>query len=163
VIISAIVAVAQNGVIGRENDLPWRLPNDLRHFKEVTLGHHIILGRKNFDSIGRALPGRTSLVLSRNPKLEIPGCIVMPNLAEALNFARIAGESEAFIIGGAEIYKLALPQIDKLYLTEVLADVKGDVYFPDYDRKQWKVISNEFQDADEKNEYPHRFLVLERL
>jgi len=129
-IVSIIAAVAANGVIGRGGDLPWRLPDDLRFFKRVTMGHHLVMGRKTWASIGRPLPGRTFVVLSRDPALAIPGVRVVHDLTDALAVARAAGESEAFVIGGAEVFERALPLADRLYLTRVHADVEGDVRSP---------------------------------
>jgi dihydrofolate reductase len=128
--VSIVVAVAANGVIGRDGGLPWRLPADLRFFKRVTMGHHLIMGRKTWASIGRPLPGRTMVVLTRDPSAAFPGAAVAHALPEALALARAAGDSEACVIGGAEVFAHALPLADRLYLTRVHADVEGDVYFP---------------------------------
>jgi dihydrofolate reductase len=150
--ISLIAAVAANGVIGRNNSLPWRLRDDMRFFQEKTLGHHVIMGRKQYASMGRALPRRHNLVISRNPNFGAE-CPVLTSLEQALEQARSAGESEAFIIGGAEIYALALPLADTFYRTRVLADVSGDVFFPRFDEAEWSVTSEREQAADERNEY----------
>jgi dihydrofolate reductase len=150
--ISLIAAVAANGVIGRNNSLPWRLRDDMRFFQEKTLGHHVIMGRKQYASMGRALPRRHNLVISRNPNFGAE-CPVLTSLEQALEQARSAGESEAFIIGGAEIYALALPLADTFYRTRVLADVSGDVFFPRFDEAEWSVASEREQAADERNEY----------
>ncbi|MEM6298886.1 MAG: dihydrofolate reductase, partial [Bacteroidota bacterium] len=136
--ISLIVAQSQNRVIGRDNDLPWRLPTDLKRFKRLTLNHFILMGRKTFDSIGKPLPKRTSVVISRNPDLKIEGAVVENSLEAALQRAREAGEEEVFIIGGAEIFKLALPLADTLYLTQVEAEVEGDVLFPELNPANWE-------------------------
>jgi len=136
-IVSAIVAMANDQVIGKDNDLPWYLPADLKHFKKVTSGHHIIMGRKCFESIGKPLPKRTNIILSRNPYYVASNCIVTHDLQLALEIAYDNKEdeafNEAFIIGGGEIYKAALPQLDRLYITEVQVEVKGEnlVYFPE--------------------------------
>ncbi len=151
--ISLIAAVAQNGVIGKENALPWRLRDDLRFFVQKTLGHHVIMGRKQYASMGRALPRRPNLVISRNPEFQAD-CPVLGRLEQALARARDAGESEAFIIGGAEIYALALPLADTFYRTRVLADVPGDVFFPPFDEREWDVSVVQEQAADERNEHP---------
>jgi dihydrofolate reductase len=150
--ISLIAAVAANGVIGRNNSLPWRLRDDMRFFQEKTLGHHVIMGRKQYASMGRALPRRHNLVISRNPNFGAE-CPVLTSLERALEQARSAGESEAFIIGGAEIYALALPLADTFYRTRVLADVSGDVFFPRFDEAEWSVTPEREQAADERNEY----------
>jgi len=151
--ISLIAAVAQNGVIGRNNELPWRLRDDLRFFAQKTTGHHVILGRKNHASIGRCLPRRPNLVISRDPSYRAD-CPVVPSLEQALRLALAAGESEAFVIGGAQIYALALPLAHTFYRTRVLADVPGDVFFPAFDESQWLVHEDSAHAADERNEYP---------
>lgn len=161
-IISAIVAVSENNVIGKDNNLPWRLSNDLKYFKKTTQGHTIVLGRKNYDSIGRPLPNRTNIVITRQSDLEIEGCIVMPSLESAIEYAKANGEDELFIIGGAQIYTLAMPLIDKLYLTKVHADVEGDVMFPEMG-DGLKEVSCEKHLADEKNEFDHSFVVYEKI
>src|SRR5690606_4360756 len=125
-----VVAVAKSGVIGRAGGLPWRLPEDLRHFKATTMGHHVIVGRKTWDSIGRALPGRTWIVVTRDPAYTAEGATVVHSLDEALDRARTAGEDEAMIAGGGELYRLALPRADRIWLTRVDAEVEGDVTFP---------------------------------
>ena len=130
-IISAIVAVARNGIIGKDNNLPWRLPADLQYFRKVTTGHTIILGRKNYQSIGKPLPNRTNIVLSRDPQFSAEGCTVLASLEAAIEIARQANESECFIVGGADIYRQAMPIIQRLYLTRIEADFAGDVVMPD--------------------------------
>ncbi len=159
--ISCIVAASKNGVIGKNGTLPWRLSSDLKRFKAITTGHHIILGRKNYEDIGRALPNRVNLVLSRKENLEIPGCFVFKNLKSAFEFAEAAGESECFIIGGAEIYREALPFCTKLYLTEVEADIEGDTFLPPLGGG-WNLQSEETFPADEKNEFLTKFQIFER-
>jgi dihydrofolate reductase len=150
--ISLIAAVAANGVIGRDNGLPWRLRDDLRFFAHKTQGHHVIMGRKNYLSIGHSLPRRPNLVISRNPDFSAD-CPVVSSLERALELARNAGESEAFIIGGAEIYALALPVADTFYRTRVLAEVPGDVFFPPFDPGAWEVQLESEHPADERNEF----------
>lgn len=166
---SIVVAVARNGVIGRDGGLPWRLPADLRFFKRVTMGHHLIMGRKTWDSIGRPLPGRTMVVLTRDRRLEIPGVEVVHALPEALALARAAGESEAFVIGGADVFALALPLADRLYLTRVHADVEGDVCFPApvHDDRwlaehHWVERAREEHAADEHHAFAFTLCTLER-
>ena len=160
-LVSAIVAVSRNNVIGRDGHLPWHLSADLKRFKAITTGHSIILGRKNYDDIGRPLPNRTNYVLSRNTAFEAPGCTVCRSLWEALEKASAAGETECFIIGGAAVYREAMPLVKKLYLTRVLSDVEGDVYFPDWG-DGWHKVSEEAFAADEKNDFETLFEVWER-
>ena len=160
-LISAIVAVSENNVIGRDGHLPWHLSADLKRFKAITTGHSIILGRKNYDDIGRPLPNRTNYVLTRNAAFEAPGCVVCSALAQALEGAQAAGEAECFIIGGAAVYREAMPLVKKLYLTKVLSQVEGDVFFPEWG-EGWRMVSEESFPADEKNDFPTVFQVWKR-
>jgi len=160
-VLAAIVAVARNGVIGKDNALPWRFPADLAFFKNTTLGHHLILGRKNYQSIGRPLPNRVNLVLSRDPSFVAPGCSVFPSLEAAIAFADAAGESECFVAGGAEIYRMAMPLVTRLYLTRIEQDYEGDVFLPDLG-SGWTEVWREAHQADEKNPHPFTFLRYER-
>ena len=160
-LISAIVAISQNNVIGRDGHLPWHLSADLKRFKAITTGHSIILGRKNYDDIGRPLPNRTNYVLTRNPAFEAPGCIVCPSLEVALEQTEKAGETECFIIGGAAVYREAMPKVKKLYLTKVLSDVEGDVFFPEWG-EGWRKVSEEKFPSDEKNDFETLYQVWER-
>jgi len=160
--ISLIVAVAQNGVIGRDGGLPWRLSNDLRYFKSVTMGKPIIMGRKTYESIGRPLPGRPNIVVSRNPAFTADGIDVRPSLGAAVSHAATLPGGEAMIIGGAALYTDALETAGRIYLTEVHADVDGDVRFPAFDRLDWVEISREKHPASEKDDFAHSFVVLER-
>ena len=137
--ISIIVAMAQNRTIGVNNTLPWRCPEDLKHFKSLTMGHHMIMGRKTFDSIGKPLPGRTTVVVTHNPQLKIDGCIVTHSLQQAI--AACAGEDEIFIVGGAALYAQALPLAETLYLTEIQQEIMGDAYFPAFQQNEWREIS----------------------
>lgn len=163
-IISAIVATAKNNVIGRSNDIPWYLPADLKYFKKTTSGHHIIMGRKSFISIGRPLPKRTNVVITRDPFFMASGCVVTHSLEEALQVAKENGEEEAFIIGGGQIYKQSLSMLDRLYLTEVEVVVDdGEVFFPVIDEAEWKEVKREAHEPDEKNEHAYTFRVLERI
>ena len=157
--LSLIAAVARNGVIGRDNDLPWRLSADLRHFRQLTTGHPIVMGRKTWESIGRPLPGRRNIVLSRDPDFVADGAEVFPALDEALG--AVAEEEEVFIIGGAALYAGALPRADRLHLTRVDAEVEGDVHFPEFDGDRWVCVSRESHPADERNEYAYAFEVWE--
>ena len=161
--ISSIVAVASNGVIGKDNDLPWHLPEDMKFFKKTTSGHHIILGRKNYQSIGFPLPKRTNIILSRNPFFIVSNCLVAQSIEEALEIAVDNGEEEVFIIGGAKIYEQTMDIIDTLYYTEVHAEPEGDVFFPKIDWSQWELIHEERHEADEKNMYPFTFKTFNRI
>jgi dihydrofolate reductase len=162
-IISAIVAAAKNRVIGRNNTIPWYLQADLKFFKKTTLNHHVIMGRNSFESIGRPLPNRTNIVITRNTFFAASGCVIMHSIPEALAFARDNGETEVFIIGGGEIYKQALPYLNRIYLTEVQTEIEGDVYFPKLDQKGWRVSFIENHEADEKNDYAFTIKVLDRI
>lgn len=160
-LVSCIVAVAENGVIGKNGTLPWRLSSDLKRFKEITTGHHIILGRKNYEDIGRPLPNRVNLVLSRKENLKIEGCEVFPSLEKALAFAKESGETECFIIGGAEVYKQAMPFCKKLYLTSVETTIDGDVFMPSLG-EGWTLERETSFPADEKNQFSTTFKVFSR-
>lgn len=151
--ISLIAAVANNGVIGKNNDLPWRIRDDTRFFMQKTTGHHVLTGRKNYEAMGRSLPRRPNIVISRDPDFRAD-CPVVPSLAAGLELARAAGETEAFVIGGAQIYAEALPIADVFYRTRVLADVPGDVFFPAFDEGDWQVTTLSEHVADERNEHP---------
>ncbi len=139
--VSILVAMARNRTIGVNNTLPWRCPEDLKRFKALTMGHHIIMGRKTYDSIGKPLPGRTTVVVTRNRSLNIEGCTMAHSLEEAL--AACDGDAEIFIVGGAELYAQALPMADTLYITEILQDVAGDAHFPEFNTAQWREISRD--------------------
>ncbi len=134
--ISIIAAMAKNRVIGIANTLPWRLPEDLKHFKALTLGHHILMGRKTWESLPGILPGRTHVVITRSPDLQAPGCIVANSIEEAI--AACSGDDEIFFIGGAELYRQALDAADRIYLTEIKADFAGDAWFPEFDTNLWQ-------------------------
>jgi len=162
-IVSAIVAISKNNAIGRENQIPWYLPADLKYFKNVTLGHHVIMGRKTFESIGRPLPKRTNVVLTRDPFYTATGIVVAQSLEEALEIAYDHGETEAFIIGGGELYKESASLWDKIYLTKVDLHVDdAEVFFPETDPDHWNLIAEDCREADEKNEMAYCFLVYER-
>lgn len=164
--ISLIVAAAQNGVIGRNNQLIWHLPDDLKQFKRLTTGHPIIMGRKTFDSIGKPLPNRTSIVVTRQSVAEAPfseSLQYVRSLEEALDVARQKDTEEAFVIGGAEIYRLALPLADKIYLTEVKAAFEGDAFFSIPDRHQWHETQRTPHPPDEKHAVAFDFVELERI
>lgn len=164
-IISLIAAVAENGVIGRNNDLPWKLPDDMRFFMETTKGHYVIMGRKNYDSLHgkfKPLPNRANIVVTRQQQLDAPGCIVVHSVEKALDIANKNGESEAFVIGGAEIYKLSLPVANRLYLTEIQATVEGDTYFPEFNKQEWKEVSRKHHEADDRHKFSFDFVIYER-
>jgi dihydrofolate reductase len=157
---SLVVAMARNRVIGRDNRLPWRLPADLAYFKQVTLGHPVVMGRRTHESIGRPLPGRHNIVVSRNPGYRAAGCTVVGSLDEAW---KAAGDAEEVcVIGGSSLFAEALPLADRIHLTEVLADVAGDTFFPDFDRSQWSEREVARHGADERHDYPFRIVVLDR-
>ena len=163
--ISILVACSTNQVIGRDGDLPWRLSADLKRFKRLTMGHPILMGRKTLQSIGRLLPGRQTIVLTRNPEFEFPGAIVVHDWATAVakaSEAESSKEPELFVVGGAEIYRLALPFVDRIHLTRVHAEIDGDTLFPELDDSQWQVVNEEDHKSDEKNEYDYSFATLER-
>ena len=159
--LSLIVAVAENGVIGHNNQLIWHLPNDLKQFKRLTTGHCIIMGRKTFDSIGKPLPNRTSIIISRNTDFQIENCITVSSLENAISEAKKIENEETFIIGGAEIYRLALPIVDKIYLTEVHHAYEGDTFFPEIDKNIWKEIRREDFEKDEKHSVNYSFVEME--
>ena len=161
-IVSAIVATAKDRVIGKDNNIPWYLPADLKYFKKTTLNHHIIMGRKTFQSIGRPLPKRTNIVITRNPFFVASNCIITDSLENALEMAANNGEEEVFIIGGSQIYELAWKHLDRIYLTEVALETEGDTYFPKLEEQEWKLCSTDDHVSDEKNEYDYIFKVYER-
>lgn len=152
-ILSLIVAVAENGVIGRDNQLLWRLPDDLKRFKQLTLGHPIIMGRKTFESIGKPLPGRTSIVITRSPTYTAEGAVVVHSLTEAIAVARASDSEEGFIIGGGELYRQAQEEgiLNRLYVTWVHAEIQGDTFFEILDLTKWQLDSEEFHPADERH------------
>lgn len=158
--ISLIVAVSANGVIGRGDELPWHLSDDLKRFKQLTLGKPIVMGRKTFESIGRALPGRQNIVLTRQSEFAANDCDVVSSIDAAI--AASGGAGEVFVIGGSEIYRLFLPRAERIYMTRVHIDVDGDVRFPELDDDQWQETVRENHDADELNEYEFTTSVLER-
>lgn len=165
--VSLVVAVAQNQVIGRDNMLPWHLPKDLAYFKRITMGFPIVMGRKTFDSIGRPLPGRCNIVVTRQQGWQAEGVRVAHSLAQALELgaaqARADGRGEIMLIGGAALFEQALPEAQRLYLTQVHADVPGDTYFPAYDRGQWVEVDREDCLADNNNPFDYSFVVYNRV
>ncbi|MEZ5003829.1 MAG: dihydrofolate reductase [Chitinophagales bacterium] len=161
-IVSMIVAVAKNNVIGKDNKLLWKLSDDLRRFKRITSGHAVLMGRKTFESLGKPLPNRTNLVVTRDENFTAEGAHVFNQINEALEYARSEGEEELFIIGGGEIYQMMLPAANKLYLTKVHAQPEGDTFFPEIQDEEWDVINEEAHKADDRNEFDFVFLDLER-
>lgn len=159
-LVSIIVAAAQNNVIGRGNDLPWRLPDDLKRFKALTLGKPVIMGRKTYVSIGRPLPQRHNIVISRQPGLTLPDCTVVSSLDGAL--AAAGDAAEAMVIGGAEIFAQVLPRTDRIYLTRVHANVEGDTFFPELVSEDWIELDSEYHPADDRHAFPFTFLQLRR-
>lgn len=163
--ISLVVAVAKNGVIGKNNDLPWRLPDDMKFFMEKTKGHHVIMGRKNYESLPekyKPLPQRTNIVVTRRRDYTAPGCSVVHTIEEGFRIAATNGEEEAMVIGGADIYQLALPHAHYLYITEIKAAVDGDVYFPEFDKTSWKEISRVSHARDDRHAYAFDFVLYEK-
>lgn len=156
-----VVAMAQNRTIGRDGDLPWRLPADLKHFKAVTMGKPIVMGRKTYDSIGRPLPGRLNVVITRSTTYTPDGVTVVHSLEDALEAARASGAEETCIVGGAEIYRLALPMTSRLELTEVHEHVDGDTHFPAFDRADWTETARERHEAEDDRP-AYSFVTLER-
>ncbi len=161
--LSLIAALSANNVIGRDNQVPWRLSTDLKRFKALTMGHHLVMGRKTYESVGKPLPGRITVVVTRQSDWTAAGVTVVHTLDEAIRVAEAAGESEAFIAGGAEIYAQVMHRADRMYLTRVHAEVEGDTWFPEFDDvSEWRLTDAERFEADEKNEYPFSFLTYER-
>lgn len=158
--LSLIVAISENNVIGHKGGLPWHLSADLKRFKRLTMGHHLVMGRKTFDSIGRLLPGRTTVILTRNADYRVEGAVAAADLESALT--QIC-DDEAFVIGGREIYRLALPRVERMYVTAVHATLKGDTFFPEVRWTDWTVVEDERFAADEKNDYDYSFRVFERV
>lgn len=161
-ILSMIVATADNRVIGKDNQMPWHMPADLQYFKKVTLKKPIIMGRKTFESIGRPLPGRRNIVISRDKNYQAEGIELVSSVEEALEAAQ--GVEEIMVIGGGKIYEHCLPKAQRLYITHIDLDVEGDTYFPDYEQHaSWQLLSSEAHQADDSNAYPYRFNVYERV
>jgi dihydrofolate reductase len=162
--VSLIAAVAENGVIGRDGGLPWHLSDDLRRFKQLTMGHTIVMGRRTWESIGRPLPGRKTVVVTRQTAylVDQPSVEVVPGLPAATAFAASAGDDEVFVIGGAELYREAVGAADRMYITRVHATVDGDTYFPDINWADWRLVDSEEHGANEENDFACSFQVFER-
>ena len=157
-----VVAIAENGVIGRDNQLLWRLRTDLKRFRDLTLGKPMIMGRKTFQSIGKPLPGRTSIIVTRDAHYQSEKCLIVHSVEEAITAASELNPEEIFVIGGAQIYACALPTVQKIYLTEVYYSFDGDTFFPELAENQWKEAKRESFLADQRNPYPYDFVELER-
>lgn len=149
--LSIVVAVSENNVIGHANDLPWKLSGDLKRVKALTMGHHLIMGRKTYESIGRPLPGRTTVIITRQKRYSPEGCTVVNSLFDAIKVSW--NDNEAFVFGGGEIFKEALPHCDKIYLTRVHTTIEGTVFFPELNMNDWEILSEQSFPADEKNEF----------
>ncbi len=162
-IISIIAAVAKNNVIGNKNSLPWHLPADMKHFKETTMGHCLIMGQNTHQSIGRPLPGRTNIVLTFDEDYNSKGCTVVTSTDEALRVASAKDEKEVFIIGGASIYKQFFEIADKLYITKINKSFKGDVSFPEIDSKKWRLVTCERHSKSRDNPYYYSFNIFEKI
>jgi len=158
--LSIIVAMASNRTIGVNNTLPWRCPDDLKHFKALTMGHHMIMGRKTFESIGKPLPGRTTVVVTRNRELSIEGCIIAHSLQDAI--AACGNDDEIFIVGGADLYAQALPIVGSLYITEIRQDVTGDAHFPELDRAEWQEMTREKHSQQTPQPLEYHFVTYRR-
>jgi dihydrofolate reductase len=160
-IVSIIVAVSDNNVIGRDSRIPWRQSTDLKRLKKLTMGHHLLMGRKTYESLERPLPGRSIIVITHNPEYHPDGVLTAPSLERAIEMARI--DDEIFVGGGSQIFELALHRADRMYLTRVHAEVEGDTFFPEFDDvTEWKLVDSEHCEADDKNQYPYSFLTYER-
>ncbi|MGG1399395.1 dihydrofolate reductase [Bacillus salipaludis] len=159
--ISFLVAMDDHRVIGKDNQLPWHLPEDLKYFKRVTMGHPIAMGRKTHESIGRVLPGRQNIVITRQKNYQAEGCTMFYTVEDFVDFCR-KQEDEIFIIGGAEIFKETFQYADRLYITEIHSEFEGDTYFPEFNHSEWKLLSSEKGIKDEKNPYDYEFKVYDR-
>jgi len=159
-VISIIVAVSTNGVIGLDGDLPWRMPTDLKRFKRLTMGHHLVVGRRTWDEVGRPLPGRIMVVVTRDPDFHADGVTVANSLTAALHIAR--DDDEIFVAGGGEIYRQALPLADRMYITRVHTSIEGDTTFPEFEESEWILVEREDHLADESNPYPFSFLTYQK-
>lgn len=161
-VVSIIVAMSENRVIGRDGDLPWHISTDLKRFKQITTGHTVIMGRKTYESVGKPLPNRTNIVITRQLNYNPAGVSIAASLDNAMKSAE-ESEDEIFIIGGGEIYKQAVEKSHRLYLTIIQAEIEGDTFFPEINEEEWKVVEEERHPADKKNDYPFTFKTLERV
>ena len=158
--ISIISAMASNRAIGIRNTLPWQLPEDLKHFKSLTMGHHIVMGRKTYDSIGKPLPGRDTVIVTRNADFAVPGCLAVNSLEAALTVSH--GEAEVFFVGGAELYRQALAIAHRIYLTEIQRVFDGDAFFPEFDKSQWIETARDKRRTDGPNGFEYHFVIYDR-
>lgn len=159
--ISIVVAMAKNRVIGANGAIPWHLPGELKLFKSVTMGHHIIMGRKTYESIGRLLPGRTTVIVTRQPAYRVPGAHVARTIGDAI--ATCGDDDEIFVIGGGELYRAALPVAHRIYLTTVDAEPAGDTFMPEFDLGEWRITSSQSFPSDDRHRYDYRFAVYDRV
>jgi dihydrofolate reductase len=163
-IISFVVAMDRKQLIGKGDGLPWRLPDEIRRFKEITMGHPVLMGRKTYETIPqkfRPLPGRTNIVLTRQADYDAPGCVLVHSIEEALT--AVSPDQELMVIGGSLLFNALMPIVDRLYLTEIDAEYEGDVYFPDLDRSQWREVAREVHPRDDRHDAPFVFLILDRV
>ncbi len=158
--LSLIAAMASNRAIGLRNTLPWHLPEDLKRFKALTMGHHIVMGRKTYDSIGKPLPGRDTVIVTRNADYAVPGCLAVNSLDAALTVSH--GDDEVFFVGGAELYRQALPIAHRIYLTEIQRVFDGDAFFPEFDKSQWIETARDKQRVDDANGFEYHFVTYDR-
>lgn len=168
-VLSIIVAAATNGAIGGDNKMLWHMPTDMQYFKKMTTNHTVIMGRKSYDALGKPLPNRVNIVISKNVKYKLNGCYTVTSLTEAIDLAQElytatgeTAEQQIFVIGGAQIYKLAMPLVDKLYVTEIKAHFEGDAFFDKVDLNIWEEVTRDARKSDEKNKYDYDFVVYER-
>jgi dihydrofolate reductase len=161
--ISLIVAIARNRVIGRDNRLPWRLPADMAYFKQTTMGHPVVMGRKTYESIGKPLPGRRNIILTGDPDFRAEGCEVYHSVAAILELAKSDPSEETFIIGGDSVYSAFFPFAGKLYVTLIAQDFEGDAFFPEIDPPKWRLVSQVKGETNEKNPYDYSFLIYEAV
>lgn len=161
-IISLLVAASENNVIGKNNQLPWHLPNDLKYFKNLTWGMPIVMGRKTFESIGKPLPGRKSIVITRNRDWRFDGVAVAHSIEDAVDHSKTYGVKEIFVIGGAHVFEAAFPLAGRLYLTRIHQHFDGDVFLPSINQSEWRIVKSHHHAADEKNRYDHTYEVWER-
>jgi dihydrofolate reductase len=160
--IALIVAMAQNRVIGKDNRMPWRLPADLAYFKRATMGHPVVMGRKTYESIGKPLPGRRNIILTRDPDFRAEGCEIYHSIGEVLALAQADEDQELFIIGGDSVYSAFFPYADRLYLTLLEQYFAGDAFFPEIDPRKWRLVSRTRGETNKKNPYEYSFLIYEK-
>lgn len=161
--ISLVVAASENNAIGKNNQLLWHLPNDLKFFKNITWGFPVIMGRKTFEAVNKPLPGRTNIVITTNPNWNAETVITVSNLEDAIQKAAETNSKQGFIIGGGEIYKQSMDIADSIYITRVHADLEGDTFFPVIDKSKWRLTSNQYFEADDKHAYSYSFQIWEKI